>query len=93
MGEYVASQVMKLMIQKRITINGANLLMLGIAFKENCSDVRNTKIVDVISALADYGIKITIYDPWANHFGVKHEYGFSCHRENNEGQKFDVQSL
>jgi UDP-N-acetyl-D-glucosamine/UDP-N-acetyl-D-galactosamine dehydrogenase len=74
MGEYVASQVVKLMIKKGITINGANLLMLGITFKENCPDVRNTKIVDVIAALADYGISITIYDPWANPAEVKHEY-------------------
>ena len=75
MGEYVASQVVKLMIKKGITVNGANLLMLGITFKENCPDVRNTKIVDVIAALSDYGISITIYDPWANPAEVKHEYG------------------
>lgn len=74
MGEYVASQVVKLMIKKGITVNGASLLMLGITFKENCPDVRNTKIVDVLKALADYGINITIYDPWANPEEVKHEY-------------------
>jgi UDP-N-acetyl-D-galactosamine dehydrogenase len=74
MGEYVASQVVKLMIKKGITVNGANLLMLGITFKENCPDVRNTKIVDVIAALADYGITITIYDPWANPADVLREY-------------------
>ena len=75
MGEYVASQVVKLMIKKGIAINGATLLMLGITFKENCPDVRNTKIVDVIAALVDYGISISIYDPWANPAEVKHEYG------------------
>jgi UDP-N-acetyl-D-galactosamine dehydrogenase len=75
MGEYVASQVVKLMIKKGITINGAQLLMLGIAFKENCPDVRNTKIVDVISSLREYGIQITIYDPWVNPAEVSHEYG------------------
>ena len=74
MGEYVASQVVKLMIKKGITINGANLLMLGITFKENCPDVRNTKIVDVVQALADYGIQVTIFDPWAKPAEVKHEY-------------------
>ena len=74
MGEYVASQVVKLMIKKGITVNGASLLMLGITFKENCPDVRNTKIVDVISALKEYGINITIYDPWASIEEVKHEY-------------------
>ena len=75
MGEYVASQVVKLMIKKGITVNGAHLLMLGITFKENCPDVRNTKIVDVISALAEYGITVIIYDPWANPAEVMHEYG------------------
>ena len=74
MGEYVASQVVKLMIKKGIAINGASVLMLGITFKENCPDVRNTKIVDVVKALADYGIKVTIYDPWANPAEVMHEY-------------------
>ena len=81
MGEYVASQVVKLMIKKGITINGAELLMLGITFKENCPDVRNTKIVDVIAALADYGIKITIYDPWANPSEVMHEYKLETTKE------------
>lgn len=74
MGEYVASQVVKLMIKKGITVNKAKLLMLGITFKENCPDVRNTKIVDVIAALADYGIAVSIFDPWANPAEVKHEY-------------------
>jgi UDP-N-acetyl-D-galactosamine dehydrogenase len=74
MGEYVASQVVKLMIKKGITVYGSDLLMLGITFKENCPDVRNTKIVDVIKALEDYGIKVTIYDPLANPDEVKHEY-------------------
>jgi UDP-N-acetyl-D-galactosamine dehydrogenase len=79
MGEYVASQVVKLMIKKGIAINGATLLMLGITFKENCPDVRNTKIVDVVTALADYGIAVSIFDPWANPVEVKHEYGLTCH--------------
>ena len=74
MGEYVASQVVKLMIKKGIAVNGASLLMLGITFKENCPDVRNTKIVDVVAALVDYGILVTIYDPWANPAEVAHEY-------------------
>jgi UDP-N-acetyl-D-galactosamine dehydrogenase len=81
MGEYVASQVVKLMIKKGIQVNGAELLMLGITFKENCPDVRNTKIVDVVAVLQEYGIKVTIYDPWANHTEVLHEYGLTCHSE------------
>lgn len=74
MGEYVASQVVKLMIKKGITVNGSSLLMLGITFKENCPDVRNTKIVDVITSLQDYGINILIFDPWASVEEVKQEY-------------------
>lgn len=75
MGEYVASQIVKLMIKKGITVNGAQLLMLGVTFKENCPDVRNTKIIDVVKALESYSISVTIYDPWANPDDVHHEYG------------------
>ena len=74
MGEYVASQIVKLMIKKGVIVNQAKLLMLGITFKENCPDVRNTKIVDLILALKDYGIEITIYDPIANPDQVEAEY-------------------
>ncbi len=75
MGKYVAEQVIKAMIKKNIPVNGAEVLMLGITFKENCPDVRNTKIVDVIAALEDFGVKVTTFDPWANPEEVKHEYG------------------
>ena len=78
MGQYVASQVIKTMIKKDIPVNNAKILMLGITFKENCPDVRNTKIVDVISALEDYGTQVTIYDPWANPSEVHLEYGLKC---------------
>jgi UDP-N-acetyl-D-galactosamine dehydrogenase len=77
------------MIKKGIAINGAQLLMLGITFKENCPDVRNTKIVDVIAALADYGISITINDPWANPAEVKHEYALETTTV-LPNQKFDA---
>ena len=89
MGDYVASQVVKLMIKKGIVVNGAKLLMLGITFKENCPDVRNTKIVDVITALTDYGITVSIYDPWANPAEVQHEYGLTTSVEMPH-QKFDA---
>ena len=75
MGEYVASQVVKLMIKKEIVLHEAQLLLLGVTFKENCPDVRNTKIVDIVHALKEYGIHITIYDPWAKPEEVMHEYG------------------
>ncbi|MDK7373963.1 MULTISPECIES: nucleotide sugar dehydrogenase [Weeksella] len=74
MGEYVASQVVKAMIKKGIKVNGAKVLNLGITFKENCPDVRNTKAVDVIRALEEYSIDVTTYDPWANPEEVMHEY-------------------
>lgn len=91
MGEYVASQVVKCMIRNGIQVNGAEVLMLGITFKENCPDVRNTKIVDVVAALEDYSVKVSIYDPWASPEEVKHEYGLrscqninDCHSERSE---------
>ncbi|WDF62910.1 nucleotide sugar dehydrogenase [Flavobacterium sp. KACC 22763] len=89
MGEYVASQIVKLMIKKGISVNGAELLMLGITFKENCPDVRNTKIVDVIKALKDYGIAVTIFDPLANPEEVKREYKLKTINSIPE-QKFDA---
>ena len=80
MGEYVANQVVKLMIQKDIKIKGAEVLVLGITFKENCPDVRNTKAVDVISALEQFNMKVAIFDPWANEKEVKQEYGLKSTR-------------
>lgn len=81
MGEYVASQVIKSMIYKGIMIKNAKILVLGITFKENCPDVRNTKVVDVIKALKDYGVNITIYDPWASTAEVHREYGLDIVNE------------
>ncbi|MBC7418587.1 MAG: nucleotide sugar dehydrogenase [Pedobacter sp.] len=89
MGEYVASQVVKLMIKRGIAINGAQLLMLGITFKENCPDVRNTKIIDVIASLNEYGVSVTIHDPLANPDEVMHEYKLKTIKE-LPTQKFDA---
>ena len=75
MGQYVAGEVVKLMLQNDLKVKGANVLVLGITFKENCPDVRNTKVVDVIKNLKEYGVNLTIYDPLANPTEVKHEYG------------------
>jgi len=74
MGTYVSSEVIKLMVQKDTRIKGAKILVLGVTFKENCPDVRNTKAVDVISNLQSYGAEVTIYDPWAAPNEVMHEY-------------------
>jgi len=94
MGPFVASQVIKLMIKKGIQINGAEVLMLGITFKENCPDIRNTKIIDVVHSLEDYGVKVTIFDPWASPEEVQHEYGLESIRNikelNASEYKFDA---
>lgn len=90
MGEYVAAQIVKTMIKKDIKVNGAKVLNLGITFKENCPDVRNTKAVDVITALQEYAIEVTTFDPWANPAEVQHEYNLTSHPELVEGQKYDA---
>jgi UDP-N-acetyl-D-galactosamine dehydrogenase len=74
MGEYVASEVVKLMIQKDIKVKNAEVLVLGITFKENCPDVRNTKVVDVVASLKEFGVNVSVYDPWADEEEVLHEY-------------------
>jgi len=79
MGAFVASQVVKLMIKKDIKIKGAKILNLGITFKENCPDIRNSKAVDVITNLEDYGAQVITYDPWASPAEVREEYGMICH--------------
>lgn len=80
MGEYVASEVIKLMIQNDIRIKNAKILILGITFKENCPDIRNTKVVDVVKGLKSYGTKVDIYDPWANSKEVEYEYGLTSYQ-------------
>jgi UDP-N-acetyl-D-galactosamine dehydrogenase len=81
MGEYVADQVVKLMLKKGIQVLGSNVLVLGFTFKENCPDVRNTKVIDIIKTLEDYNANVTIYDPWANPAIAKHEYGVELQNE------------
>ena len=93
MGAYVASQVVKTMIKKDVRVKDAEVLMLGITFKENCPDVRNTKIVDVVAAMKDYGMKVTIYDPWANAAEVKNEYGLDIITHVNELTSEQVNKL
>lgn len=90
MGKYVAGEVVKLMVQNDIKVKGANILVLGITFKENCPDVRNTKAVDVITNLESYGTEVQIYDPWALPEEVIHEYGLVCSNSLNENVKYDA---
>lgn len=75
MGAYVANQTIKCMNKKGVMVKDAKMLILGITFKENCPDIRNTKIVDIYNTLKEYSSNITVYDPWANVGHVKHEYG------------------
>ena len=89
MGDYVASEVVKCMIKKNIPVNGSKVLILGITFKENCPDVRNTKAVDLVNALKDYGTNITIHDPWADEKEVMHEYGLTS-LKTLPNKKFDA---
>ena len=74
MGEHVANEVIKLMLKKGIQVLGSKVLIMGFTFKENCPDVRNTKVIDIYKALKEYNLDITVYDPWANPEIAKHEY-------------------
>ena len=77
MGEYVATQLIKEMVKKRIQVVGSKILVMGLSFKENCPDIRNTKIVDMVNALKEYDLDLDIYDPWVDIDEAKHEYGLT----------------
>ena len=89
MGVFVASKLIKIMIQKGIRIKDSNILVLGITFKENCPDIRNTKVVDIYTELKTYNTNVDVYDPWANKEEVKEEYGIPL-IENREEKKYDA---
>ena len=89
MGEHVANEVIKLMLKKGIQVLGSKVLIMGFTFKENCPDVRNTKVIDIYKALKEYNLDITIYDPWANPEIVRHEYGIEIETIVLK-EKFDV---
>ena len=89
MGNYVASEIVKCMIKKNIPVNKSKVLILGVTFKENCPDIRNTKVIDLVMALNDYGTNITIHDPWADEEEVMHEYGLKSSKL-LPNEKFDV---
>ena len=75
MGKYVANQVIKLMLKKGIQVLGSHILVLGFTFKENCPDVRNTRVIDIVNTLKEYNAEVTVHDPWINPEVAKHEYG------------------
>ena len=84
MGRYVASEVVKLMLNKDIGVRNSSILVLGFTFKENCPDVRNTKVIDIVKELHTYGVGVTIFDPWASPDAVMHEYGVKTHDQYDE---------
>lgn len=90
MGAYVADRVIKLMLKKGIQVLGSHIIIFGFTFKENCPDVRNTKVVDIVKSLKEYNLNITIFDPWANPAAVKREYGLDVVNELPKGEKFDA---
>jgi UDP-N-acetyl-D-galactosamine dehydrogenase len=81
MGKYVATEVIKLMLKKDIKVKNSNVLVLGFTFKEDCPDVRNTKVIDIVNELKTYDVNVTIFDPWANPEEVKHEYNVVSQKE------------
>lgn len=89
MGAYVAGEVVKLMLKKGIQVLNSHILILGFTFKENCPDVRNTKVIDIYRALKEYNVNITVYDPWANPTIAQHEYGIDVMNKLPNG-KFDA---
>ncbi|MDT0556012.1 nucleotide sugar dehydrogenase [Patiriisocius hiemis] len=84
MGNYVAQEVIKLMIQKDAKVKNGNVLVLGTTFKENCPDIRNSKVIDVIDEIKKFNLKVDVYDPWANPEEVKHEFGFDLKTKKEE---------
>ncbi len=90
MGVYVADEVIKLMVRKQIPVTASEVLVLGFTFKENCPDVRNTRVIDIIRRLEEYHIKVCIFDPLANPEEVEHEYGVICQNGEVTGRKFDA---
>lgn len=89
MATHIIQEVIKHMSQKRISIVDANILILGLSFKENCPDLRNTKVVDLLSELAPYNANVEVYDPWVSHVEAKHEYGLDLVSELKNG-KYDA---
>jgi UDP-N-acetyl-D-glucosamine/UDP-N-acetyl-D-galactosamine dehydrogenase len=77
MGAYVTSQLVKALIKRRIHVEGARVLVMGLTFKENCPDLRNTRVVDIVRELADYNANVDIYDPWANAEEANNAYGLA----------------
>ena len=90
MGVHVANRVVKLMIQKGQRIQGAKVLVLGLTFKENCPDIRNSHVIDVIRELREFGCQVAVHDPWADPDDVRHEYGLELQADPQAGEPYDA---
>ncbi|MHA6249258.1 nucleotide sugar dehydrogenase [Pontibacter sp. CAU 1760] len=90
MGQFVANKVVKLMINKDLKVKGARALIMGFTFKENCPDVRNTRVVDIYHELIQFGLQVDVFDPWADLEEVQQEYGIQLHKELNEAVRYDA---
>jgi UDP-N-acetyl-D-galactosamine dehydrogenase len=89
MGRYVVAQLIKALLKKRIHIQQADVLIMGFTFKENCPDIRNTRVIDIVKELQEYEVNAHIYDPWVKAEEVQHEYGIEIIRE-PEANKYDA---
>ncbi|MBB6272021.1 UDP-N-acetyl-D-galactosamine dehydrogenase [Pedobacter cryoconitis] len=90
MGQYIADEVIKLMVRKKIQVTGSEVLILGFTFKENCPDVRNTRVIDIVTRLKEYHVNVCILDPWADPEHVYQEYGITCQNEAITDRRFDA---
>ena len=89
MGKYVTNQVIKIMVQRGIPVANSNILIMGLTFKENCPDLRNTRVVDIIEELNSYNANVDVHDPWVDHVEAKNEYGINI-VDNLEKGKYDA---
>jgi UDP-N-acetyl-D-galactosamine dehydrogenase len=86
MGRYIVGVIVKMMIQKGLSVADSNILVLGLTFKENCNDLRNTKVADMIAEFQSYGTKVDVYDPWADSEEANREYGLDLISSPKQGQ-------
>ncbi len=86
MGAYVATQLVKAMLKKKIQVDGVRVLIMGLAFKENCPDIRNTKIIDILAELKEYNIAVDVHDPWVDAAEARHEYNIDIISQPQTGE-------
>jgi UDP-N-acetyl-D-galactosamine dehydrogenase len=90
MGFHVADEVVKLMLRRNLPVGGSGVLVLGLTFKENCPDIRNTRVVDIIAGLKQYNVRVDVYDPWVDPVSAREEYGLDCLKQVAEGGDYSA---